>query len=223
MLFWSVHLYCFVLTSCLLSFPPYANIFLFISNKYSISLIYCTVFFCLSFDCILVYIYSLWFRFFAKFPYFCLSFDCALELVLFFCDFACSQSFLISPYSLISNPVFIFLLGFLWEYHFFPWRAIPLQRLNHLVHWSLAKWEECSPVVRETRVQSRVESYQRLKMWYLMPRCLTHSCRIKGSSVKLSNAGKGVVLPLHLGVVAIKNGALGSPSTSVTNFTYVFQ
>ena len=30
-------------------------------------------------------------------------------------------------------------------------------------------------VCRETGVQSQVESYQRLKKWYLMPPCLTLS------------------------------------------------
>ena len=32
---------------------------------------------------------------------------------------------------------------------------------------------ECSPMVRATRVQSQVESYQRLKKGYLTPLCLT--------------------------------------------------
>ena len=31
---------------------------------------------------------------------------------------------------------------------------------------------QCSPIVRETDVQSQVESYQRLKKWYLMSPCL---------------------------------------------------
>ena len=35
----------------------------------------------------------------------------------------------------------------------------------------LAYWVECSPMVRETRFQSQVESLQRLKKWYLMPSC----------------------------------------------------
>ena len=34
---------------------------------------------------------------------------------------------------------------------------------------------ECSPVVRETGVQSQIESYQRLRKWYLMLPCLTLS------------------------------------------------
>ena len=37
----------------------------------------------------------------------------------------------------------------------------------------LAQWEECSPMSRETGVQSQVESYQKLKKWYLMPPSLT--------------------------------------------------
>ena len=31
---------------------------------------------------------------------------------------------------------------------------------------------ECSPMIRETGVQSQVESYQRLKKWFLMPHLL---------------------------------------------------
>ena len=41
-------------------------------------------------------------------------------------------------------------------------------------------------------VQSQVESYQRLKKWYLMPPCLTLSIIRYGSRVKWSNPGKGV-------------------------------
>ena len=39
----------------------------------------------------------------------------------------------------------------------------------------VAKWVECSPMVWKTGVQSQVESYQRLKKWYLMPLDLTLS------------------------------------------------
>ena len=45
---------------------------------------------------------------------------------------------------------------------------------------------------RETRVQSQVGSYQRLKKWYLIPPCLTLSIIRYGSRVKWSNLGKGV-------------------------------
>ena len=43
------------------------------------------------------------------------------------------------------------------------------------------------------RVQSQVESYQRLKKWYLMPPCVTPSIIRYRSRVKWSNPGKGVV------------------------------
>ena len=39
----------------------------------------------------------------------------------------------------------------------------------------LSRESKCSPMVRETGVQSQVESYQRLKKWYLMSPCLTLS------------------------------------------------
>ena len=51
---------------------------------------------------------------------------------------------------------------------------------------------ECSPMARETWVQSQVESYQRLKKWYLLPLCLTLSNIRYGSRVKCSNPGKEV-------------------------------
>ena len=60
----------------------------------------------------------------------------------------------------------------------------------------LAKWVECSPMVRETAVQSQVEWYQRLKKWYLMPPCLTPSIIRWGSKVKWSNPGNGVTASL---------------------------
>ena len=47
-------------------------------------------------------------------------------------------------------------------------------------------------MAREIWVQSQVESYQRLKKWYLMPPCLTLSIIRYGSRVKWSNPGKGV-------------------------------
>ena len=45
----------------------------------------------------------------------------------------------------------------------------------------------------KTWVQCWVESYQKLKKWYLMPPCLTLSIIRYGSRVKWSNPGKGVV------------------------------
>ena len=49
-------------------------------------------------------------------------------------------------------------------------------------------------MARETWVQSQVESYQRLKKWYLMSPCVTLSIIRYGSRVKWSNPGKGVAL-----------------------------
>ena len=69
-------------------------------------------------------------------------------------------------------------------------------------------------MIRETGVQSQVESYQRLKKWYLMLPCLA-----------LSTTRWGVIQgmeehpPLHLGVVAIEKGTFGLLSTTVANFT----
>ena len=48
-------------------------------------------------------------------------------------------------------------------------------------------------MVWETKVQSQVESYQRLKKWYLIPPCLTLSIIRYGSRVKWSKPKNGVV------------------------------
>ena len=57
---------------------------------------------------------------------------------------------------------------------------------------SLAQWVECSPMIRETWVQSQVASYQRFLKWYLVPPCLTLSNIRYVSRVKWSNPRKGV-------------------------------
>ena len=61
-----------------------------------------------------------------------------------------------------------------------------------IITGSLTKWVECSPMVRETWIQSQVASYQRLSKWYLIPPCLTLSDIKYVSTVKWSNPGKGV-------------------------------
>ena len=66
-------------------------------------------------------------------------------------------------------------------------------------------------MVRETGVQSQVESYQRLKKWYLMLPCLTLSIIRYGSNVKWNNPGNGVAPSLYFSVVAIEKGASESP------------
>ena len=63
-------------------------------------------------------------------------------------------------------------------------------------------------MARETRVQSQVESYQRLKIWYLMPPCLTLSIIIYGSRVSGAS-----------GVVAIEKEPSGHPRLKGDNFT----
>ena len=57
---------------------------------------------------------------------------------------------------------------------------------------------QCSPMARETWVQSQVELYLRLKQWYLIPPCLKVSIIRYGSSVKCSYPGKRVApSPIH--------------------------
>ena len=69
--------------------------------------------------------------------------------------------------------------------------TVDLAQKTRCRHYRLLWYElECSPMARETWVQSQVESYQRLKKWYLMPPCLTLSIIRYGSRVKYSNPGK---------------------------------
>ena len=86
----------------------------------------------------------------------------------------------------------------------------------------LAQGLECPPMSQETWVQSQVESYQRLKKWYLMPPYLTLSIIRYGSRVKQSNPGKEQRPPQHIGVVAIEKGAFGLPSTMVTIYICIY-
>ena len=88
---------------------------------------------------------------------------------------------------------------------------------NYVIDRPIGYWVEFSPMVRETGVHSQAESYQRLKKWYLISPGLTLSIMRYVSRVKWSNPRKGVVPFLQLGVVAIKKGVLGSPSTRVAN------
>ena len=55
------------------------------------------------------------------------------------------------------------------------------------MYWST--WVDCWSLVRETWVQCKVVSYQKLKNWYLLPPCLTFSCIRYVSRVKSSNPG----------------------------------
>ena len=56
------------------------------------------------------------------------------------------------------------------QVHSDPGSVYPF-KMNVKIHWS----NECSPMVQETGVQSPVESFQRLKKWYLMLPCLALS------------------------------------------------
>ena len=81
----------------------------------------------------------------------------------------------------------------------------------------------CSPMARETWVQSQVESYQRLKKWYLMPPCLTLSIIWYGSRVKWSNPGKGVASsPTPWCSKLSKREPSGHPRLKGDNFTYLY-
>ena len=76
-------------------------------------------------------------------------------------------------------------------------------------------------MVRETRVQSQVTSYQRFKKLYLIPPCLTLSNKRYASSIKWRNPAKGVApFSTHLSVVAIEKGAVWSSLTTVAKLTY---
>ena len=85
----------------------------------------------------------------------------------------------------------------------FPWILAPLEIyyiilkiiyyiILKIITSSLAEWVECSPMARETGVQSHVASYQRLLKWHLIPPCLTFSNIRYVLRVKWSNPGKGV-------------------------------
>ena len=60
--------------------------------------------------------------------------------------------------------------------------------LTFIVFVMGGKWPLCSPMAWETWVQS----YQRLRKWYLIPPCLTLSITRYGSKVKWVNPGKRV-------------------------------
>ena len=79
---------------------------------------------------------------------------------------------------------------------------------------------ECSPMAREIGVKSQFESYQRLRKMVLDSVWLDtqhYKVEIKGK-VEQSRERRP---PLYLAIVD-KKRALGSPSTSVTNFTYIY-
>ena len=80
---------------------------------------------------------------------------------------------------------------------------------NHYTTWGAqAKWVECLPMVRETGVQSQIESYPQKMVFDAA------LLNIQYYKVKRSNPRNGVV--------AIEKGAFGSPLTKVANFTFTY-
>ena len=63
---------------------------------------------------------------------------------------------------------------------------------------------------------------QKTQKWYLMTLCLTLSIIKYGSRVKWNHLGKGVMLFLHLGEVAIEKWALESLLAMVANFYFTY-
>ena len=67
---------------------------------------------------------------------------------------------------------------------------------------------ECSTMVQEIGFQSRVESYQRLRKWYLIPSSLTLISIKYVSRVKWSNPGKGVASSPTPRCISYRKGSL---------------
>ena len=79
-----------------------------------------------------------------------------------------------------------------WRYLCILFNTSWMYILHLLNFFSRCKWTILVFSSFETGVQSQVESYHRLKKWYLMPPCLALSIIRLGSTVKSSNPGKGV-------------------------------
>ena len=77
----------------------------------------------------------------------------------------------------------------------------------------------CSPMVQETGIQSQVQSYQRLKKWFLIPPCLTLSIIRYGSRIKWRNPGNGTAPSTTPRCYSYWKGKFGSSSTKAANFT----
>ena len=96
------------------------------------------------------------------------------------------------------------------------------KQVTSFLFYLLAKWLECSPLFWETGVQFQVESYRRLKKWYLMPPCFTHTIIKYGSRLSGQIQGEKLCSPLHLVAVAIEKGTFGSHSTMIGQITYLY-
>ena len=83
---------------------------------------------------------------------------------------------------------------------------MPLWIYIYIYTGLLVKWVECSPMTPKIGVQFQVESYLRIRKWYLTPLYLTLSIIRYGSRVKLSNPGKGEAPSPTLRIVANEKG-----------------
>ena len=63
---------------------------------------------------------------------------------------------------------------------------------------TLAERLECSPLARETWIHSQIETYQRLKKWYLMPPCLTQHYKVQIKSKVERSTERSSALPYTL-------------------------
>ena len=68
----------------------------------------------------------------------------------------------------------------------------PFAQKKMIIYIYIYIWESEGGAMLETGVQSSVESYQRLKNWYLLPPCLTLIIIWYGLKIKCSNQGKGL-------------------------------
>ena len=127
----------------------------------------------------------------------CLSrYSCLSQTVTFFRVIYFSQVLSLSIYIYIYIYIYMYMCLCVWV-HIFIYLSLFLS-IYFSLYRTLAWWLECLPMARETWVRSQVESYQRLKKWYLMPPCLTLSIIRYGSRVKWSNPGNGVApSPTH--------------------------
>ena len=96
--------------------------------------------------------------------------------------------------SRLGNTIFSISNGYMNYYHLLyklvvlnrsNWYREPLQSMVIII--------KSEQRIRETWVQSLVQSYQRLKKWYLIPPCLTLSVIRYVSRLKWITPGKGVV------------------------------
>ena len=109
-------------------------------------------------------------------------------LVVYICVIPSHLRYYIYIYSLISTDI----IDSVW------WLSVSCLYNYQASTHTLAYWVECLPMAHETGVQFQVESYQRLKKWYLMPLCFALSTIRWGSRVKWSNPVNGVVpSPTH--------------------------